>query len=267
MQRDDGMRRFGPRGSAGLLATLLAVSTAEAALPTGGMLLPRPRGPARADLPACTAIDVHRVPSKLAYGIGDTPGALVGGRDAAEGFAEHHNRPAAVDPNAVGGRRMPGEPRRVAAVGEPNPFGPPDTAVPALGRFEAITADGILSVEGATASTPQTDATYGGLKNVCPVTLREEQRVVPPQPHLFSIYAGRRYEFATPEAKAAFDAAPAYYAPALGGRDVVLTADGSVEALGTLRYAGVYRERLYLFQSEETCKRFYENPVRFAVGE
>ena len=81
------------------------------------------------------------------------------------------------------------------------------------------------------------------------------------------MHAGRRYEFATPEAKTAFEADPERYAPALGGRDVVLTTNGSEDAVGSLKHAGFYRERLYLFQTDESYKAFYENPQKFLVGE
>lgn len=111
------------------------------------------------------------------------------------------------------------------------------------------------------------DANFAGMKGICPVTLREERRVVTPRPGLTSDFQGRRYSFATPEAKAAFDADPEKYAPAFGGRDVVLTSAGAIEAVGSLKHAGFYRERLYLFQSEDTCKAFYDAPRRFALEE
>lgn len=104
---------------------------------------------------------------------------------------------------------------------------------------------------------------YAGLRGVCVVTLRDERRLAAPRPELFSMFGGRRYEFATPKAKAAFDAEPLAYAPVLEGRDVVLTVGGVDEAVGTLRHAGFYRERLFLFQSAENLIEFSRDPRRF----
>src|SRR5690606_8702280 len=53
------------------------------------------------------------------------------------------------------------------------------------------------------ASNGSSDTYFAGLKGICPVTLRDERRVVTPQTTLFVEFEGRRYEFATAEAKAA----------------------------------------------------------------
>lgn len=273
MRRSDILGRFVRVGAAGLLAAGFAVQVAQAGLPTGGMMLPKPKGPARADIPTKTSISTTRVPSAVAYGI-------AGGGTAARLGAVANAAPAAV-PSRSGA--MPKITARTAAIDPSNPF-----AVPAPGEAteqpgprplaEDATAPDEWAAEGATSGKGETepvsteaapaapgDGEFAGLKGICPVTLREERRAVKPKPELFSEFAGRRYEFATPEAKAAFDADPEHYAPVLGGRDVVMTANGVEEAVGTLKHAGFYRERLYLFQTEESYKKFYENPRRFVV--
>jgi YHS domain-containing protein len=104
---------------------------------------------------------------------------------------------------------------------------------------------------------------YAGLKGVCVVTLRDERRLAVPRPELYSMFGGRRYEFATPAAKSAFDADPLHYAPVLEGRDLVMMAAGMSDDVGTLRHAGFYRERLFLFQSAENLREFCRDPRRF----
>lgn len=255
MRRNDILWRLARTGLAALLATTFAAQAAEAALPTGGMMRAKPKGPARADLPSPTSISATRIPSAAAYGIVGEPvlfhdGAAIAG----ETPAAPAEKPA---------------PPQTAAVDQPNPFAVPEPA--AAGEDATPPADSVAEETPFDATEPvaaaPTDEDFAGLKGICPVTLREERRVVTPKPELFSDYAGRRYEFATPEAKAAFDADPDRYAPVLGGRDVVLTAGGAEEAVGSLKHAGFYRERLYLFQTEESYKEFYANPRRFIVGE
>lgn len=248
MRRSDILRLLGRTGIAGVLATTFAAQAAEATLPTGGMMRPRPRGPARADLPSPTSISATRIPSAAAYGITGQPVVFRDGGMLAD--------------------EAPAAPPTIAAD-EANPFVVPEPA--AAGEDATPPADSVTEQPPSDATEPvsaePSDGDFAGLKGICPVTLREERRAVTPRPELSSEHAGRRYEFATPEAKAAFDADPERYAPALGGRDVVLTAGGAEEAVGSLRHAGFYRERLYLFQTEESYKEFYANPRRFVVGE
>jgi YHS domain-containing protein len=285
MRRSDLLGRLTKVGTAGALATMLAAS-AEAALPTGGMLLSRPRGPARADLPCATAISAIRVPSAIAYGI---VGGPAGSADEPEAIAFANEAPAEptelipeedtspvitprtaltdADPFAP---PAPSEWNKIAAA---NPFGPApvgeDPTPPAEEPSETAVAQETPPPAIATepVSVEPELAEYAGLKGICPVTLRDERRVVEPKPELVSMHAGRRYEFATADAKAMFDANPDRYAPALGGRDVVLTAQGAEEAIGSLKFAGYYHGRLYLFQSDETYRAFYESPKRYGVGD
>ncbi len=275
MLRRDDLRRFAARtGSAGMLATLLAASVADAALPTGGMLLPRPKGPSRNDLPSSTSFSAYRVPSAIAYGMGGASDTASG--DSAFAVASTRSpakRTATV--NLQSSERQPLiQPRTLASNDAENAFSrlEPATDQPlelspfdASGEVSPATFADLRTVEAADHASVEPAGKFAGLKGICRVTLREERRVVTPRPELFSMHGGRRFEFATPDAKAAFDANPQMYAPVLGGRDVVLTASGADEAIGSLKHAGFFRERLYLFQSDESCRAFRENPRRFAV--
>lgn len=202
-------------GAVALVGVVLIVSAAEASLPTGGMLLPRPKGPARNDMPASTSVTVYRIPSAVAYGLPlnrlDSPREL-------------------ADDQSVYALRLPRN-----AHARP---------------IESYRAD---------------RRGYAGLHGICVVTLRDERRLATPRPDIYSVYLSQRYEFASPAAKAAFDANPAQYAPAYEGRDAVMVAAGTDRGVGTLRHAGFYREHLYLFQTEDGLREFCRNPQRFAV--
>lgn len=282
MKRSDSLRRLFRIGLAGFPTALLAASIAEASLPTGGMLLPRPQGPARGDLPAPTSIDSYRIPSAVAYGMTDGR-RLPSDGVPDEGVSHRKTRYAAEAPSVVG---RPAVRSRAAAlaqrrdhIGLPEP--PAASGIVERNPYDEINTDFAMvpqdsrppvsvppdAWETGPVSTESAVAYYAGLNGICPVTLREERRVVTSRPELFSEFEGRRYEFATPEAKAAFDIDPERYAPVLGGRDVVLTSLGAEDAVGSLKYAGFYRERLYLFQAESTFHAFYDNPRRYAVGE
>ena len=303
MLRRDGLRKFAARaGSAGLIASLLAASAAGGSLPTGGMLLPKPKGPSRNDLPSSTAINVFRIPSAAAYGISDVnksfsgrdfskianadPPRRAAPRQAAPERAVH--QPAvseqAVFQQAVAQQAAPlaeATPVQIrpqihprvthqVVVSEfspleradepqlqPNPFDASQVVEPA-------TFTDLRPAEAKRTPNEEEARIFAGLRGICPVTLIEERRVITPRSDLFTIANGCRFEFATPDAKAQFDAEPEKYIPVLCGRDIVLTGTGQSDAVGSLKHAGIYRGRLFLFQTAETCRAFYLNPQQFA---
>jgi hypothetical protein len=273
------MRKLAARaGSAGLIASLLAASAAGGSLPTGGMLLPKPKGPARSDLPASTAINVYRVPSAAAYGISDVNKSFSGRDFSAIAAVEKPQQapplaeatPVEIRPAIhpqIHARSMP-----EVAVSEfsplqradepqlqPNPFDESQIVEPAT--FTDLRP---AEAKQNTQLNDEEARIFAGLKGICPVTLVEERRVVTPRADLFTIANGCRFEFATEDAKALFDAEPVKYIPALCGRDVVLTATGESDEIGSLKHSGIYRGRLFLFQTAETCRAFYVNPRDFA---
>lgn len=215
MRRSESLWYVGGFGVSALMGAVLIVSAAEASLPTGGMLLPRPRGPARSDMPASTSIVVYRIPSGVAYGLP---------------WNESGSPAELTDDDSVYAVKLPenGDARPIESY-RPDRRG------------------------------------YGGLHGICVVTLRDQRRLATPQSQFYSVYLSQRYEFASSEAKDAFDANPALYAPAFEGRDAVMVAWASDDGLGTLRYAGFYRQRLYLFQSADSRDEFCRDPRRYAV--
>lgn len=107
----------------------------------------------------------------------------------------------------------------------------------------------------------------------CPVSLREERLMLTGRPEFFSDHGGWRYHFATAGAKASFDADPEYYAPAFGGKDIVLAREtiqqasaegvGTSERMGTLDHAVWFRDELYVFASNQTKVAFKTQPSKY----
>ncbi|MCY2963187.1 MAG: hypothetical protein NT069_05950, partial [Planctomycetota bacterium] len=102
-----------------------------------------------------------------------------------------------------------------------------------------------------------------GLMGYCPVTLKDTRQMAQASPEFASQFGGRRYEFASAEAKQAFDANPRRYLPAMNGQDVVRLSQGERGIEGTLDHAAWYRGKLYLFASDETLQVFVNSPSDF----
>jgi YHS domain-containing protein len=105
-----------------------------------------------------------------------------------------------------------------------------------------------------------------GFKGFCPVTLRDERDLADGDPQFASTYNWQEYQFCSAEAKAKFDAHPEKYAPVLGGEDVVSAAGGEHVA-GSIEFAAWFKNRLYLFNSRESMRKFVTEPARFARDE
>jgi tetratricopeptide (TPR) repeat protein/YHS domain-containing protein len=107
----------------------------------------------------------------------------------------------------------------------------------------------------------------------CPVSLREERLMLTGRPEFFSDHGGWRYHFASAGAKVSFDADPEYYAPAFGGKDIVLAREtiqqasaegvGTSERMGTLDHAIWFRDELYVFASNQTKVAFKTQPSKY----
>ncbi len=239
MLRRDGLRKFAARaGSAGLVASLLAASAAGGSLPTGGMLLPKPKGPSRNDLPANTAINAYRVPSAAAYGISDVNKSF-SGRDfstiAAAGKPQRSAHASVATPVHVAAVTEFMQPVEIAEATpvqirpqiHPRPtqnvvvseFSPLERADDPQLQRNPFDETQIVQPATFTDSRPaeakrnvnlddEEARIFAGLKGICPVTLIEERRVVTPRSELFTIANGCRFEFATVEAKSLFDTEP-----------------------------------------------------------
>ena len=97
----------------------------------------------------------------------------------------------------------------------------------------------------------------------CLVALCEERRLVN-APEEFAVeHQGQTYQFSSPDAAARFKANPDGYIPAAGGLDVVAVRRGSEVVSGSLDYAVWYRDRLYLFSSQQHKNEFRASPRKF----
>ena len=103
-----------------------------------------------------------------------------------------------------------------------------------------------------------------GFKGFCPVELRDNRQLIDSRQQHKAKFGLQTYYFSSPEAKSAFDANPARYAPAAGGSDVVLLVNTGEEEAGTLDFTLWYRDRLYMFRSRETLDIFSRDPLRYA---
>lgn len=103
-----------------------------------------------------------------------------------------------------------------------------------------------------------------GFKGFCPVTLRDERDLVDSREQYKAKFGLQTYYFCSPEAKSAFEANPARYAPAGGGSDVVLLVNTGEETPGSLDFSLWYRDRLYMFRSRETQALFSKDPRKYA---
>lgn len=106
-----------------------------------------------------------------------------------------------------------------------------------------------------------------GMQGFCPVALRDGRDLVEARSEFLCVYEGRAYAVSSVDAKAKFDANPAYYAPAARGYDVVLSTRGEPNVEGRLSNAIWYRDELYLFQSPETASEFNDNPTLYLLDE
>ena len=102
-----------------------------------------------------------------------------------------------------------------------------------------------------------------GLKGFCPVTLIDGRRLENTDPQFKARFGLKTYNFATADAKRRFERNPTRYLPVAGGFDVVRLSATNEEVGGKLDHAAWFRGRLYLFESADTRRIFFENPAKF----
>lgn len=107
-------------------------------------------------------------------------------------------------------------------------------------------------------------STMPGFKGFCPVTLRNQRKLVEARAEFSVEREGVVFQFASAEALAEFQIAPEKYVPAGSGNDVVLAGGGEAKA-GTLDHAVWFRGKLYLFATAESRQTFVATPGKFAV--
>jgi YHS domain-containing protein len=94
-----------------------------------------------------------------------------------------------------------------------------------------------------------------GLKGFCPVALRDTRGLIDAEPQFKAEFEGRTYNFSSAKALEKFESNPELYAPANAGIDVV-AAEQEADIEGTLDHAVWYKNRLFLFSSQQTLDQF-----------
>lgn len=102
-----------------------------------------------------------------------------------------------------------------------------------------------------------------GFKGFCPVTLRNERRLVDAKPEFRAEHQGRSYYVSSAEALEQFHQNPEKYVPACDGRDVVQQVSGAVVVEGSLDHAAWFKGRLYLFATADARVEFVSAPAEF----
>ncbi len=138
---------------------------------------------------------------------------------------------------------------------EPPATGPPSD--PAL-------AHGPASYDRPSRQAPPRVPLPLGLEGYCPVTLVDQSKWFKADPRWGIVHRGRTYLFSSAEAKERFWANPDRYSPALSGLDTVMLADQGDHMEGSRNHGLVYRERVYLFSSEQSLQQFVRSPQRYA---
>ncbi len=78
------------------------------------------------------------------------------------------------------------------------------------------------------------------------------------------IHRGRTYLFAGPAEQERFLRDPDRYAPVVSGNDIVLATEAGQVVSGMREHGVYFGNRVYLFSSEETLKKFAKNPNLYA---
>ena len=106
---------------------------------------------------------------------------------------------------------------------------------------------------------------YGlkGFKGFCPVALRDQQKLINSKSEFKSIYDSRIYFFSSSQARDSFESTPEHYAPAHGGKDIVMLRKDEKKVQGSLDHAVWFQNRLYMFSSADSLKTFIKTPKRY----
>jgi len=185
---------------------------------------------------------------------------------ASASAAPYASSPSPSSPTATVGGGMP------ASAGIPSGGSLSSAGSPALGASQAQLSASAAASPSAGSQPYNSVHNPGslppgcpplGLEGFCPVQLVERELWVPGDPRWGLIHEGRTYLFSGPAERARFDAAPDRYAPVLSGCDVVLAAEQQWMVPGRIEHGAWYNGRIYLFSTEETLRRFDQNPPRY----
>ncbi len=137
-------------------------------------------------------------------------------------------------------------------------------------EFEKFLAS-VLNQEGRSAGQLAAKAkakadkdTAVALAGYDPVTLLQDQKLIPGRPELSVEHDGRTFRFANESGRDAFLRKPQAFAPVNGGRCPVSQVDRGDFQNGDPRWGVVYLGHLYLFKDVIDRNRFAKDPERYA---
>jgi len=103
-----------------------------------------------------------------------------------------------------------------------------------------------------------------GLQGYCPVCVIEMKKWMKGSQQFAAQYDGKTYLFPGEEQKQVFVSNPAKYTPVLGGDCVVALVEMGKRVPGSLQFAALHENRLYLFANEQAKGMFQSNKEKYA---
>jgi YHS domain-containing protein len=97
----------------------------------------------------------------------------------------------------------------------------------------------------------------------CPVTLREKWKWQRGSADFSASHGGLTYHLVSEEAQAQFREDPEAFAPVLSGNDAVIWCDDERLVPGHREHGVTYRDRVFLFSTEQSLRKFGSNPNRY----
>ena len=113
-------------------------------------------------------------------------------------------------------------------------------------------------------SGTKTNAGAVAMQGYCPVCVIEMKKWVKGNPQFAAPYDGKNYLFPSEEQKQMFVSNPAKYTPILGGDCVVALVEMGKRVPGSLQYAALHEDHLYLFSNENAKEMFLSNKEKYA---
>ena len=142
-------------------------------------------------------------------------------------------------------------------------YGEPDEFTKFLGAMLTQEGRSPAQVAARVQSNVHKDAAVA-LAGYDPVSLLQDQKLVPGSPDLTVEHDGRVFRFASAAGRDAFLRKPESFAPVNGGRCPVSQVDRGDFASGDPRWGVVYHGHLYLFRDVADRDRFAKDPERYA---
>jgi YHS domain-containing protein len=135
------------------------------------------------------------------------------------------------------------------------------SAIPVIGSNEPLLAQADVGSKKPGAKGPKVNVDQNGviLRGYDPVAYFKQNKPVKGNPKYSSSYGGATYYFASRGDKAAFDKAPANYAPQYGG----FCAHGMTKRKlndSDPNVFHVYKGKLYVCETPKAAAQFYTNP-------